>query len=79
MLTAYQLAAQGNGVTLVSDTMIAYGDANYPLCYYTIADKTAKRAEFLYYRKGGLDTRITKEFRNFMVQYFGVEGSQKTT
>ena len=77
MLTAYQLATQGNGITLVSDTMIAHGDSSYPIYCYTIADKVAKRDQYLYYRKGSLGSPSVKAFRDFLVHYFATETINK--
>ncbi len=69
MLTAYQLAAQSGAATIVSDTLVAYADINYPFYLYKLADPIAKRQQFLYFRRGKDNSAAVGLFREFLLHY----------
>ena len=69
MLTAYQLAAQVNRATFVSDTLVEHMDKNYQFYLYKLSDPLAFRQQYLYFRREKELPMSVRLFRDFVVRY----------
>ena len=68
MLTAYQLAERGYGVTFVSDQFIMHSTPTERLVFYKLADPSAVRPMYLYFRRNAPLTPVAQSFLDFVLE-----------
>jgi len=62
LATAYHVACQGMGATLISDTMIRENIPDMRIVYYKIESPHARRENYFYYKRNKYVTRAMHEF-----------------
>lgn len=66
VLTSYYLAAEGNGVAFVRDSILFYADMTEKLYFYYIDDPLATRPVYLYYKKDTELSPVAQAFLQFL-------------
>ncbi|MBQ9977619.1 MAG: LysR family transcriptional regulator [Clostridia bacterium] len=75
LATAYNIACNKLGATLVSDTLICEGQPNNEMCFYKLDDTTATRAIYLYYKHSRYVSLAMQKFINVADDFFSEKNS----
>lgn len=67
LLTAYNIAKNGKGVTFFRNTLLDYTGETDKLCYYKLGDKTAVREILLSYKKYPEPSPLADDFIKYMM------------
>lgn len=67
MLTAYNIAKDGKGLTFFRNTLLYYTDETDKLCYYKLGDQTAVRTICLSYKKYPEPSPLADDFIKYMM------------
>lgn len=70
LATAYNIACNRLGATLVSDTLICEGQPNPEMVFYKIDDATATRPIYLYYKRSRYVSITMRKFLEVADQFF---------
>ncbi len=70
LATAYNIACNQLGATLVSDTLISEGPPNPEMDFYKINDATATRPIYLYYKRSGYVSIAMQKFIEVADSFF---------
>ena len=66
VLTSYYLAAEGNGIAFIRDSILFYADMTEKLYFYLIDDPLAVRPVYLYYKKDMDLSPVARDFLRFV-------------
>lgn len=67
MLTAYNIAKNGQGITFFRNTLLDYTDETDKLCYYKLGDRTAVREIWLSCKKYPEPSPLADDFIKYMI------------